>query len=300
MNCQLVLIHGRAQEHKNAADLKQEWLTTFERGLANAGLSLPISHSDIHFPYYGQTLFDLVDGSSEEAAAQVVVRGRTSADTARREFIASVVEEVRQASNIDDASIDAVLARGVKEKGVLQWEWVQAALEAIDLHVPSASGASIALATNDVYQYLRNPGISGVIDSGVRKAIQANVPTVVVAHSLGTVVGYNLLRRDGEELKWKIPLFVTLGSPLAVTAIHQSLRPIRFPSCVTQWFNASDPLDIVALHPLDQERFAVEPAIENMLDVQNATANHHGISGYLDNPKVARRIYDALKAASNA
>ncbi len=61
------------------------------------------------------------------------------------------------------------------------------------------------------------------------------------------------------------------------------------------WFNALDPKDAVALHPLTPEYFAVTPAIENKTDVENTTDNRHGISGYLDDAEVARRIYDALR-----
>jgi hypothetical protein len=60
------------------------------------------------------------------------------------------------------------------------------------------------------------------------------------------------------------------------------------------WFNAFDPRDAVALYPLDTEHFDVEPSIENKADVRNDTPNCHGISGYLSDKDVARRIYDAL------
>jgi hypothetical protein len=62
------------------------------------------------------------------------------------------------------------------------------------------------------------------------------------------------------------------------------------------WFNALDHRDIVALYPLDADHFGVEPAIENKTDVENHTDNRHGISGYLDDEVVARRIFDALTA----
>ena len=59
-NSSLVLIHGRAQEHKDAVALKCEWLEALRAGLAKSGLALPLSEGDIKFPYYGQTLYDLV------------------------------------------------------------------------------------------------------------------------------------------------------------------------------------------------------------------------------------------------
>ena len=149
-------------------------------------------------------------------------------------------------------------------------------------------------ATRDVYQYLNNPGVRDKIEGGVRKALQRGRPTVVVSHSLGTVVAYNLLRREGKDQGWKVPLFVTLGSPLGVEAIRSGLAPIEYPSCVGHWFNAMDERDVVALYPLTPDRFDVEPAIENKTNVQNHTENRHGIAGYLDDAEVAKRIYEAL------
>jgi pimeloyl-ACP methyl ester carboxylesterase len=152
----------------------------------------------------------------------------------------------------------------------------------------------IALVTHDVYTYLTSPGVRDTIEEGVRQALVAGVPTVVVAHSLGTVVAYNLLRREGTQQGWVVPLLVTVGSPLAVTAIKRALRPIQHPPCVTHWFNAMDSRDVVALYPLDSGHFDVDPEIENKTDVYNETSNRHGISGYLNDMDVARHILTGL------
>ena len=291
MSNRLVFIHGRAQEHKDAATLKTEWMDAFRTGLAKNDVTLSLPESDIKFPYYGQTLHDLVSGA--ENVAEVVVRGN-GADDAERRFMQAVLQEIQQTLGITDDQIDQLLATDVRERGALNWEWVQGILKAIDNHVPGASGATLALATSDVYQYLKNPGIRDAIESGVRQAMQPDVPTVVVSHSLGTVVAFNLLRREGASQGWQVPLFVTLGSPLAVTAIKAALSPITRPSCVGHWFNAMDKRDVVALYPLTKNRFDVSPEIENKTDVNNATSNRHGISGYLDDADVARRIHAAL------
>jgi hypothetical protein len=91
-----------------------------------------------------------------------------------------------------------------------------------------------------------------------------------------------------------VPLFVTLGSPLGVSAIRQAMSPIEHPSCVGAWFNAMDERDVVALYPLTRERFDVDPPVVNKIDVQNHTDNRHGIGGYLDDEEVARRIHAAV------
>jgi hypothetical protein len=294
MTGQLVFIHGRAQEHKDAGALKTEWISTWKNGLRKSSLEMVIAEYDIRFPYYGDTLFDLVGNVADDRVAEIIVRGPAS--TEEREFMHSVLDEARKKAGISDVQVEAAAGTEITERGPLNWPWVRAIVQAIDRHIPGCSGAAIALTTHDVYQYLRNPGVRDVIDTGVRKAITAGVPTVVVSHSLGTVVAYHLLQRDGEALGWKVPLFVTLGSPLAIGAIKRLLRPIKFPACAGKWYNAMDPLDIVALNPLDAGNFDVDPAIENKTDVKNETENHHGIIGYLNDRDVARRIWDALAA----
>ncbi|RZL96821.1 MAG: alpha/beta hydrolase [Variovorax sp.] len=294
MTDRLVFIHGRAQEHKDAAALKAEWLDALNVGLAANGLTLPIAETAVAFPYYGQTLYDLA--SSAATVAEVVVRGNAGADKAEQQFQQALLTEMQSAAGITDEEVEAALDVEIKQRGPLNWEWVQGILKVLDERVPGAGAASIALATRDVYQYLKNPGIRDKIEQGVRMAMLPGVPTVVVSHSLGTVVAFNLLRREGRQQGWQVPLLVTVGSPLGARAIRSALSPIEYPDCVGHWFNAMDERDVVALYPLDAEHFDVTPAIENKTDVRNRTSNRHGIAGYLDDPVVARTIHDALVA----
>ncbi|NLF72362.1 MAG: alpha/beta hydrolase [Candidatus Anammoximicrobium sp.] len=291
---QLVFVHGRAQEHKDAATLKGEWLATLRQGLAKSQLELPIPEDAVRFPYYGQTLFDLVSGVPADQAAEVIVRG-AGEDSEQRTFAQAIIGEICEQNGITDEQIAGEAAGRVVERGPLNWEWVQAALRAID-RVRPASAATIALITNDVYQYLRNPGIRDQIETGIRQAMQPGVPTVVVGHSLGSVVAYSLLRRDGPASGWRVPLYLTVGCPLGVTAIKRALAPNHHPQCVDKWFNAMDDRDVVALYPLSRKHFPISPEIENKTDVDNQTPNRHGIIGYLNDREVARRIYDALVA----
>jgi hypothetical protein len=292
---QLVLVHGRSQQFKDAVELKRSWIEAWRWGLAKSNLDLPIAESDIRFPYYGQTLHDLVAGVPDDQVADVVVRG-VEGDPEQAAFVAAVLDEVRAVHGITDAQVQKVADRLVVERGPLDWSWLHKVVETLDAHLPGASGSAIALATADVYSYLKNPGVRDAIETGVRRALADRADAVVVGHSLGSVVAYNLLKREGEPNRWRVALLVTVGSPLGVTHIRRALRPIGRPACVGDWFNARDPRDVVALYPLDTEHFGIQPPIENSNDVVNHTANRHGIAGYLDNKVVARRLHDALTA----
>lgn len=297
---QLVFIHGRAQQHKDSVGLKREWISAWASGLARSGLQIPIPEDQIRFPYFGNTLDQLVRGVDEAAAAKVIVRGGKLADEQisddERRFIRDYVIELKKKRGIDDNAVRALVSPDIQERGVLNWPWVQAILSVLDRHVPLASGISVALFTNDVYQYLTNGNYSRVIDEGVQQAMSSDVESVVVGHSLGTVIAYRVLRNAVQAARWRVPLFVTLGSPLGVEVVRTKLAPIGFPACASHWFNAMDDRDVVALWPLDENNFDVDPDIENKTDVDNPSENRHNISGYLGDREVARRIYDALVA----
>lgn len=296
MKRQLIFVHGRSQEGKDVLGLKQQWIAAWSEGLAKNGLTVPLEEADIRFPYYGDTLAQMTAGKSAEEAAHVVVRGDLSSD--ERDFISDYLDELQAAANIMDEEVLAnappeIIARGIRERGILNWGWVQSLLEVLDDRVPMASSASVALFTKDVFRYLRDSKIRDTMNEGVRSAFTEGRDSVVVSHSLGTIIAYNVLRTQGAAAQ-NVPLFVTLGSPLGVNVIRQSLRPVAHPAGVGKWFNAMDPRDMVALFPLMPPHFGIVPPIENKTNVDNATSNRHGISGYLSDPEVARRIYEAL------
>lgn len=293
---ELVLIHGRSQHDQASETLKREWIAAWERGLGRAGLSLPIPVERIRFPFYGDTLRDLVRGVDEHSAAKIIVRGAQD-DAAASDFLLDLLDEYIVACRIGEDEINRNIPRDggplVIERGVQNWRWVHAVLRTIDQHMPGG-GALIGMLTHDVYMYLRKTNVRTVIHRGVGLAFDNPSDKVVVAHSLGSVVAYLMLRQTTAQAGWRVPTLITLGSPLGIKAIRDRLGGVSHPVCVGNWFNALDPHDVVALYPLDQRNFRVNPAIENKTDVANHTGNQHGIEGYLDDPAIAKRIHDAL------
>lgn len=306
---QLVFVHGRSQAGKDPENLKNEWIEAWKKGLAKNNLSMPISEDQIRFPFYGDTLQDMVDGKSAEEAAAIIVKGATEGDADALEMLSDIIGEYIHAAGITEAEIENEMPAEtvVVKKGPQNWGWVQAVLRTIDSKTPGG-GALIAMVTNDVHQFLTKDrlrehiqdGVKNPLDFGKNDAHGKPVPlepgteSVVVSHSLGTIVAYTLLHKRSEAGGGKVPLFMTLGSPLGIRAIRSKLAPLGHPSCVGKWFNAMDPKDVVSLYPLDQDNFGIDPEIENKVDVKNSTPNKHGIIGYLDDPVISRRIYDAL------
>jgi hypothetical protein len=97
---------------------------------------------------------------------------------------------------------------------------------------------------NQVTRYLTDETIRETAQREILKLIDDQTK-VIVAHSLGSVVAYEVCRRMDRAL----PLLVTIGSPLGLgTIIYPRLRPQPpvFPPSVRRWVNVADRNDVVA------------------------------------------------------
>jgi hypothetical protein len=128
----------------------------------------------------------------------------------------------------------------------------------------------------------------------VRSAIAGiDEPFVVVAHSLGTIIAYDVLREEASR-GLEIPLFATIGSPLAVQEIQDLItRPLEVPAAVRAWLNASDFRDVVALDHDIRPEYAPPDRCSDVM-VTNASDNHHGAREYLAAPAVRDAVLAAL------
>jgi hypothetical protein len=285
----LVLVHGRSQQGLNPVNLKSEWLEALGKGAQAAGRTLP-DNLQVAFPYYGDTLDRFAREYNIPLTSDIRSRGN-QVDDEFLVFQAEVAESLRQRAGVTDVQVDAEYGANPKPKGPLNWEWVQAILRALDKHGGGMSEAALESFTRDVFLYTTRAGVRREIDGIVADALSEE-PTVVVGHSLGSVVAYSVMGSDRRSLR--IPLFVTVGCPLGIRAIRDQFRPLRFPPPVKAWYNAFDTRDVVALFPLDQANFPVLPGIDNYSMVKNRTDNRHGIVGYLDDPVVAKRLLEGL------
>ena len=284
----LLLVHGRSQGGRSEAELLQEWTGALLEGARAAGIELP-SDLEIVLPFYGDALDDVVREFELPLTSEITTRG----DAFQDEFLVfqeEIVSEIRASQGITDQQIDEIYGDNPRERAPWNWEWVQAIIKAIDRHTPSVTQGFLETFMRDVFIYLQSSGARSIIDGIVTERLDAR-PTIVVAHSLGTVVMYNILRNTSAL---NVPLFVTLGSPLGIRAIRRRFRPLRYPANVGPWINAFDERDVVALNPLDTQSFPVTPQISNINNIDNQTDNRHGIIGYLDKPEVTQPILGAL------
>ena len=282
----LLFIHGRGQGGSDPVKLKQDWIDALNKGGAAQHQSLPAT-VQVAFPFYGDVLDRYAAAQRIPLVSDVASRGGEAPNADYEAFQQEFAEELREKAGISDAAVQAELETAPQERGPLNWKWVHAILRVLDKNSKWVGQESLEQFTRDVYLYTRLPGVRDDIDALVGAQLTTD-PTVVVAHSLGTIVAYSILKTDRRVLQ--IPELVTLGSPLGVRAVRDQFRPLRSPACIQAWYNAFDTRDVVALYPLDKDNFPISPPIENNPRVKNFTDNRHGIAGYLGEATVADRI----------
>jgi hypothetical protein len=128
----------------------------------------------------------------------------------------------------------------------------------------------------------------------LRQALDAVAgPAVVIAHSLGTVVAYDVLS-EPRFADRTVPLLVTLGSPLGYTEIQDVvIKPLRLPAPVRLWANFADPLDPVTLDTTLADEFQGAPRIIDAR-INNPSPNNHAACGYLGASRVRSTVTAAL------
>jgi hypothetical protein len=136
-----------------------------------------------------------------------------------------------------------------------------------------------------------DPGLRTTVKRRVLGALRAHQPRVVVAHSLGSVVAWEVLHSADAP---PVELLLTVGSPLAIPGvILDKLVPASTesdrPPGVARWTNITDVGDIVSI-PIRgvARRFGLHcdhSAIVGAFDF-------HRIAKYLAHPQVARHIIE--------
>ncbi len=144
-----------------------------------------------------------------------------------------------------------------------------------------------------------------------RRITRSETPIVLVAHGIGALVAYEALSELTPEQAQRVPLFVTLGSPLCIRVIQEWLThngtPIATPAGVAWWHNfatSQDPITLDSRLAGDfpnrsgvfgelQDHHIVNPSLE---DASNF--NPHDAASYLSHPEVRSVVHQAMRLDS--
>ena len=330
----LLFIHGRSQASndeiaKNPEQLasyvlgkKRSWLGGLAKGLITAG-HRPADESSVLFPFYGNVFADAIrayeDGGGRRPDLESLAGGAAD-DFALVETKASALLDVAGALDFDpgrelgytDPNFGELVARRAGDETELGWgdalrlPVLRSALQFISRKT-GAPTLVIERFLDDVAYYLQMPEMRETVLKVVLDDLKRKRPDggdlVVVGHSLGTIVAYDVLTRLPGT--YRVRQFVTAGSPLGLPVVKRHLLgaagrprpavPGAVPLRSTGWLNAYDVLDFVALlHPLAGTFDETLPGQVADERTYNATGPH-SITDYLSDPDVAGPIGRALE-----
>jgi hypothetical protein len=320
---------GAAEERAFVARKRQAWLGGLTKGLVLAGLPV-VEPARVSFPYYGNAFVDAISAHDRagrarpdlvlepgaEPPAGDVHRPPPSAAALILETAVELGYTPDRDTLPDGDDVGALDADGVDPDVAAAWDayLAGAGFDLGDLlrprllrsalqYIARKTGATeliIEQFLTDVGYYLDVPAIRdlvlGIVADDVRKAADRHGSVVLVAHSLGSIVGYDVFDTLAGEVD--VRMVVTCGSPLGFPVVRGELRPSggqrgapaakRGP---VPWLNAYDVRDFVCLiHPL-RDHFGQAPRDERTFNA----GDPHSIEDYLADPDVARPVGRALQ-----
>ncbi len=132
-----------------------------------------------------------------------------------------------------------------------------------------------------------------------------NKRIMLIAHSMGSIIAYDVLRLYEHSESIEVEHFITIGSPLGLPIVAHKIRgefrTRKTPNNVRRWTNIADPGDKVALDCNLADEYKSTNGVR-VLDVltynryvnHKGKANHHKSYGYLRAPELSDRIRDFL------
>jgi hypothetical protein len=226
----VVCIHGISQEYESRETLLKEWAPAVCGGVSNAGGQL--STADVDMAFYGE----MFRPSGEMKAGFQIPPFRPGdlSDPFERELLANIFDSLETETTPETksrrtvASMLQILANtpyfGRKLQNLVIWFLKQ------------------------VRRYVDEPDVRQSAQQTLLRTIAPDT-RVVIAHSLGSIVAYEVLC---ERTELSVDTLLTIGSPLGLPALLPRLLPPadkggRWPGRVRNWVNIADATDMVAL-----------------------------------------------------
>jgi hypothetical protein len=307
---EIILVHGIGQQRSSADKLESAWLPTLAGGMRNIGeadladrlwrVAEQSGGIDSRMAFYGHLFLSpgqQGDDPGEFTAEEAVMAEVLAREWLHRSAIRSSRDKDRILAQRELAYVNWLMG---EEQGV--GSVARSAVGSL-AKIPWFAAVGMALAERTIKRDLAQV-TRYFTDEAVRTAAQQQVlqlvderTKVVIGHSLGSILAYEVAHSLGQAL----PLLITLGSPLGLqSVVYQRLRPQPpgFPSAVQKWVNVADKNDLVAaepdLIPLFGSAMLEGATFDGAFTVDNGS-DPHNAEFYLSQKKVAEAVRSALR-----
>lgn len=275
MNTRLVIgIHGLNNKPEPHI-LRDWWIAAISEGISRncGGQKVDV---DFELAYWADVMYSAPVAPTEQAEPYVAAGGSGS---------------LPRAGSLIRTIAAALIREGVGK--VLEVVFGAAVAEKVKTRAPDLRRYKYDRATRDAVQER--------LSERLRAAYAGGRQIMLIAHSMGSIIAYDVLRDAGRTLPGlRISHFVTVGSPLGLAAVKEvSVAPLRVPECVARWSNIADPRDRVARWDTrlssDYRENSAGVVVTDHLVINGYVSpsgkpNPHKIYGYLRTPEISELI----------
>jgi hypothetical protein len=330
----VVFVHGLAKK-PSPENLRMLWLNALAAnsprpdvfGPNNEGLPLADLGFESVFAYWADIFYgtdyetdfaSYLESSKPDEIVEAVSRTDDFEDGAAIALGSNITSREQHLLDVLDLQMNRKFAELPSAKGVVATSYSNESYEIASWLPASVKQFLIKKARFEAYHYLFDkeyvrPGSgTGVfVRQELRKRLIANLveatkdggKVVICAHSMGTMIAYDVLRNLPECPQ--VEALVTLGSPLGITEIQDELKSagsalIDFPSAkLNHWINIYDPLDpICGLDPVLANDFVPVDG-KSIIDIKESNWGpwRHTITHYLAGTKLRKTLKHHLGLA---
>ena len=282
---QVVLTHGRDKPFEIPDTLQREWTDALRFGLRRVDAAdaetVPVS-----FAFYGDLW--------RPDAAAAATRDFAAPDPAAEALAAAAAADMAAAAGLPVPAPEA----GTRDLA----DALSGPLAALDAHFHVGEFV-LRQFLGDLSQYYTEPDLRVATQDRVADTVlAAGGPVILIAHSMGTIVSYDLLVRRPEL---PVQALITCGSPLGLPSFHhyavEAGGVAPFPSALPTWVNVYSRSDfattvrqLAPLFPAPDARHVDDvEAIGRKSGVTDLIAGHDPIV-YLSSAALAGAVRDLL------
>lgn len=231
---------------------------------------------------------------------------------------------------LDRDAIEAVIAQQKASRHDIReassWSrsvmiWLYRLGDVLPFLIRPLASEKMELHLRDLHRYLHNS--NGIADHAremlkvaLRAAWESKRPTLLLAHSMGSVIAFDSLwemtHHDHDDLV--LEDLITMGSPLGQDYLkkrikgHDQVKAGRYPHNLRRWINLASVGDMTAIDPTLADDFVEMRRLQLIESIEDrrlynffrleGQLNVHAEYGYLVNVKTGRAVADWWKAQS--
>ncbi|MEU0358919.1 endopeptidase [Streptomyces cyaneofuscatus] len=282
----VVGVHGIGQSKTSRQRLILDWRRALRRGIDSLPDGVACATS-LEVPHWTALL---AKGTDRLGPEDDLFDESVPMEPAEEEFLAEVFADLVRPEDVAFAETQPVTTLGPPK----MWSPRLTRLAmAYDRRFQGGGGRFLVRRMREVRYYLTKPDLATEVRAFVRDEFDLNT-TVVIGHSLGSVIAYDLLRHQEVGAAGTpgpaIHTLVTCGSPLGIPAVRRLMgitdgTPLQLDSHI-RWVNVFDPNDFITG---GAGLSAVASGLTEA-QVDNGIGDPHAALRYLRTTPVARAV----------